>query len=438
LGVIAAPEPFWRLDDPEVDDDGTVRLGGMWRHQREWWQLPNFIRGLVTGYGGGKTLALAKRMIWLAWLNRPVPAMTISPTYPMAETTIVEQIKEALDGKCQGTSTTFRLMRSQPYRFEIRRGRELATIRCASGEKPDRLKGPNIGPIGIDEPFLMERAVFDQALARCRHPAAKLLEINVTGTPEGVVGWGYDLFEGELRARHDVGLVQCSSRENLALPTDYVDRLEAAYDDQAREAYVDGRFVNLAAGRVYHSFDPAAHVVAAPKPTGADVCVGMDFNVDPFAFVMFWRHGDRMHVFHEEELRNTDSEEAAETIRRRWPDVRKVYPDASGRNRQSAGGGGGRSAFAYMEAAGLVPVCRAANPRLVDRRNAVNGAFRHGRVTIAPECKRLRQYLLAYTHARANATDHKAMSHLLDAMGYPIAYLFPVDRHNTRLVRFAQ
>lgn len=80
------------MDDPELADDGSIARGGMFPHQRQWWELPNFIRGLVTGYGGGKTLALAKRMIWLAIKNAPVPVVTVSPSYPFALTTIVQTL----------------------------------------------------------------------------------------------------------------------------------------------------------------------------------------------------------------------------------------------------------------------------------------------------------------------------------------------------------
>ena len=100
---IAEPARFWRMDDPVLDANGQVVCGGMFDHQREWWNLPNFIRGLVTGYGGGKTMALAKRMIALALHNAPVTVVTVSPTYPMARTTIVESIRELLDGRSTGS-----------------------------------------------------------------------------------------------------------------------------------------------------------------------------------------------------------------------------------------------------------------------------------------------------------------------------------------------
>ena len=432
----APPETFWRMDDPELNADGRIVRGGMWQHQRDWWDMPNFVKALVTGYGGGKTMALAKRMIWLSLYNSPAPVMTVSPSYPLALKTIVQSIDELLDGRCTiEPHMTYTLRKSQPYEFVIRLPGRTGLIWCMSGERPERLKGPNIGAAGIDEPFIQPVEVYHQTVARVRHPAARIREINLTGTPEGVVGWGFDLCEGEGRVRQDVGVVQASTAENRALDVEYVQRMEAAYDEAALAAYRDGRFVNMSLGRVYHSFDSTIHVVDEPMPQGAELCVGMDFNVDPMAYAIFWRSGQRIHFIAEYEHPNCDAEQAAAFIKRDHPEVRKVYPDASGHNRQHAGAGG-KSAHAYIREAGLTVVASSANPRIIDRQNAVNGGLRHGRVTISPACRKLRSYLLAATHKGSNTKQQKDMGHLLDAFGYPIANLFPVDRQNAKLVAF--
>lgn len=429
-------QPFWRMEDPELDVDGQVIRGGMWDHQREWWNLPNFIKALVTGYGGGKTLALAKRMVYLALYNSPAPVMTVSPSYPLAAKTIVQSIDELLDGRCTlEPHLTYTLRKSQPYEFTIRLGGRTGLIWCMSGERPDRLKGPNIGAAGIDEPFIQHVDVYNQVVARVRHPAARIKEICLTGTPEGVVGWGFDLCEGEGLDKQDVGVVQASTTHNLALGTDYVQRMEAAYDDAALAAYRDGKFVNMTTGRVYHSFDPTLHATDEEMPAGAELCAGMDFNVDPMSYVVFWRKGNRLHVVGEYEKPNSDAEQVGHYIRKDYPTIRKIYPDASGQNRQNAGSDQ-KSAFTYLREQGYQIIARSRNPSIYDRTAAVNGGFRHGRVTISTGCRKLRSYLLANTHKDRHTKAQQAMSHLLDAFGYPIAYLFPVDKQSAQLADF--
>lgn len=424
------------MDDPEMDASGAVVRGGMWQHQREWWDMRNFVKALVTGYGGGKTMTLGKRAILTALINAPVPTMTVSPTYPMAEATVVETINELLDGRCTGEKhMRFRLLKKTPYQFTItNRGRK-ASIRCYSGEKPARLKGPNVGPAYIDEPFIQHPEVYKQVVARVRHPEAKIKEIGLTGTPEGVVGWGFDLCEGAGRDRQDVGVVQASTSANKALEPEYVQRMEAAYDEAALSAYRDGKFTNMSQGRIYHSFDSTVHVTDEAMPDGAELCIGMDFNVDPMAYLVFWRKGQRVHFVAEYERIDSDAEECAGYIRHDHPTARKVYADASGSQRSHAGGGG-KSAHAYLRQAGLQVTCRPSNPAIIDRINAVNGGLRNGRVTISKECKKLRTYLLATTHKESRKSHQKAMGHLLDAFGYPISYLFPVDKQTAQHATF--
>jgi Terminase large subunit, T4likevirus-type, N-terminal len=434
--------PFWRREDPVLDADGLVTRGGMWRHQREWWDLPNFIRGLVTGYGGGKTMSLAKRMISLALHNAPVPVVTVSPTYPMARTTIVQSIAELLAGRATGSGwiwddegprfdphreLRWHLYQSQPYRFTIDYLGRSATILCMSGEHPDRLKGSNIAAAGIDEPFMQDKAVFEQIVARVRHPAARRREINITGTPEGVVGWGYDLFEGELRQKHDVGLVQCSSRENRALPDGYVERMDSSFDDTARAAYVEGKFVNMSSGCVYHAFDGTVNLSEDEPPPRAEWGCGMDFNVSPMAFCVFWRSGDRMHFVDEFELPNSSTEDACQRLREEYPQVDTIYPDASGKAR-STKSPRGKSDFDYIRDAGYEILAERANPTHRDRFNSANAALRHRRVTISPNCPKLRRYLMAYSHEEMHREEQKAMSHLLDAWSYPIHFLMPATK----------
>jgi len=418
----------------------------MWEHQRRWWNLPNFIRGLVTGYGGGKTIQVGKRMIWLSLVNAPHVCFTVSPSYPMARTTMVATLDELLEGKCRhesekrGVSMSYKFLKSTPYTFEIRHdsptGTREGSLLCMSGDKPDAIRGLNGAAAGVDEPFLMGNDVFKQVIARTRHPLARRREINIGGTPEGVLNWGYELFEGELREALDVGLVQAPSAANKALPADYVPNLLSAYDDNAAAAYVEGKFVNLSAGRVYHAFDPTVHVVDEPMPDGAELGCGMDFNVDPMAFVVFWRKGDRVHFFAEYELANSDTDEAAAELKAKHPGLRLIYPDASGKSR-STSAPRGRSDHKALADAGFTLKARPANPLRRDRYNAVNGGFKNRRVTIATTCRKLRTYLMAFVHKEANTARHKAMGHLLDAAGYPVAYLMPIVSGAMKRVPFS-
>lgn len=47
---------FWRLSVPELDPEGKVIKSGFWQKQRQWWDLPNFIKAFVGGLGSGKCI----------------------------------------------------------------------------------------------------------------------------------------------------------------------------------------------------------------------------------------------------------------------------------------------------------------------------------------------------------------------------------------------
>lgn len=437
----AAGDSFWRKGDPTLGKERRVTCGGMFEHQRMWWSLPNFIRVIVGGYGSGKTMVLCKRAIAMALHNAPSPYALVSPTYAMARETTIRTVRELCQGKrtIYGRGFWWRY-NATSHTFTIRyRGRE-GRIIIYSSENPDSLRGPNLGGAGIDEPFIQPEVAFNQMIARVRDPAARVHEISCAGTPEQL-NWGYDLCEGELSERHDVGFIQASTRLNLTLPPGYVPHLEGAYADKEASAYIEGHFVNLAKGAVYYAFDPDDQMVDISRPAGSELGVGMDFNVNPMACVVFWRRGDHMHVFDEFEFPNADTEYVCQELRDRyWEEgLREVYPDASGRARHT-NAPGGRSDFSFIEDAGFTVNAPHQNPARRDRYNAVNGKLksRDGRVTltISPKCKKLKKYLSVYSHELMNKAEQKKMSHELDALGYPIAYLWPVTKDRIDVVRF--
>lgn len=422
------------MDDPVIEA-GRVRRGGMSAEQREWWNLPNFIRLFVGGYGSGKTLTLCKRMIALALQNAPHPVLIVSPTYSMASETVIDTLIQLLDGKktiLAREGFDWREKKGSPYKFTIlyhgRRGR----ILVYSGENPRRLKGPNIAAAGIDEPFIQDEEVFKQIVARVRHPGAIRREINLAGTPEQL-NWGYELAEGELAETHDSGIVRASTTSNPTLDSGYVDRLRATLDERTAQAYVEGAFVNLASGLVYHAFSRIENVVSMQPPPGAEWGVGMDFNVNPMAMSVFWvSPRGHMHVVEEIELPNSDTQDACAVIRQKYGNrINEVYPDPfSGRHTNSPGG---KTDYDYIREAGFhVNKRNDGGPLRRDRYNATNGKFRaeDGQIglTIEPSCKKLIKYLQAYSHELRTTKAQDSMSHLLDAFSYPVEYLFPANK----------
>ena len=412
---------FWRTEDPILDSEGIVATGGMWAHQRAWWGSSKFIKALITGYGGGKTLIGSKRAISMAMANAPIPFMYVSPSYELARRTVIPTLEMLLDGK----QLRWRY-NEQKKAFYIRGGRDgrVAIIWIGSGDKPRTLKGPNLCGAGIDEPFIQKKAVFEEMLARVRDPKAAHREIFLTGTPEEL-NWGYDICEGEDASRYNLDFIQASSRSNLALPGDFIETLENAYDEKMCDAYLDGKFVNMSKGRIYYGFDRERNVQVIQDP-GGDLYLGIDFNVDPMAGVIFWTKGNKIHIIKEILLDNSDTQEMVEEVERLFPGrVKTAFPDPSGKRRQSSASGG-TTDFTIIKQAGIKVKARSKAPSRRDRYNCANRRFSDNEhpATVDPSCKRTIQGFEKLTHEGLKRMED--LTHPTDAATYFMEYLFPI------------
>lgn len=435
---------LWCKDPPVLNKKGQIIRGGMFDHQLAWWNLPSFIKALVAGYGSGKTFIGCKRAISQCLLNAPSPHLHVSPSYKIAKRTSIPTLLALCRGKAAIDPTFSYHYHRTEFELTVRHRSRVGTIWIASGDNAESLKGPTVGSASIDEPFIQSIEVLDQCLARVRDPRAKRQEITLTGTPEQL-NWGYDITEGDEAENYDAKVIHASTYQNLAIGEQYGKRMEKAMDEKAAEAYVRGKFVNLSKGTVYYGFSDA-NVMSLPDQ-GGELEVGMDFNVNPMAFVVFWRSGNHVHIVAEYELDNADTEYACRVLHDDYPliaganlgtcRVRNVYPDASGKARHT-NAPGGKSDFHYIREAGFEVTCKEDNPRIRDRENAVNGklAPKYGRpsLTMDPACKKIIKYMRTYTHENKNKQKH--MSHLLDAVGYPIAYLYPVVRSFAQATKF--
>jgi hypothetical protein len=421
---------FWLTEDPRIEfrgeDNPIVVRGGMFEPQRLWYQTPPeqaFVKVLVGGYGSGKTRTLSKWLIASALHNAPVWSAGVSPSFPIARRTLIPTIRELLDGKQTIRKDLKWKYNAGDHAFTIEiDGRPPATILILSGDNPLSLKGPNLGTVGIDEPFIQEYAVFEQMVARSRDPRAKLLQIAMTGTPEEL-NWGYELLEGELRGKFTTMHVTADTRTNKAVKPSYAKRLMDGFDSKAAEAYVQGKFVSLAKGRVFYAFSREKNVMQ--MQTSGVLFAGMDFNVNPMAFCVGWHSGTRAHIIDEFEIPNADTEYACAVLREKYPQLRLVYPDPTGKRRNTAAPAG-MSDFKWIARAGLVPIAPIEPWGLRDSQNSVNKKLDKGELTVDPSCKRLIRYLSEYSHELMNKQE--SMSHLLDAFRYPITYLYPAFR----------
>lgn len=391
-------------------------------HQLKWWQLKNFIKLLVGGYGSGKTYISALRTIYLSYINSPFPGQYISPTYKMQKKTIIPHLKEicnrsGIDYSHNKTDGEFAIHNWNGFFW------------FGSGDDPDSLRGPNLAWSMIDEPFIQKKEVLDQMLARVRIKEAPLKEIGLTGTPEEL-NWGYDLAMND-GGLYDVGFVYGKTKDNPHNDDEYFNRLWNSYTPEMREAYLEGKFLNLTKGRVYGPFDRTKHLFHKDiRDVNGNylyqVGAGLDFNVDYMTAEVFVNGNGWMHFFDEIRLSyNSDSFVLAEKLRNKYPGI-PVYPDATGAQRRTSST---KSDHQIFRDAGFQVIARPSNPMVRDRVNSMNKMLMQMRLTIEPgSCP----YFVADLERNVwknNDIDKQsdlAMTHAGDAGGYPVTYLYPV------------
>ena len=373
---------------------------------------------LVEGYGAGKTYVHAKRALYLSAVNAGLPGMMVSPTLPIAKKTTVHTIRQMMDR----AGLDYTLNKTDK---EIRIKNWDGIIWWGSADDPNSLRGPNLAWGGIDEPFIQSEDAFDQMIARVRHPDAKLSQLFLTGTPEEL-NWGARVCIDEPE-KYDVDLITGSTRENIHLPKEYLDRLLSSYSENQIKAYVDGAFVNLTKGRVYDAFDRVKSNDVRPDLEGCPIIGCLDFNVGKLCCAIGARIGkDRIHFFDEIVLRNSDTFEMSETLSRKYPGI-TIYPDPAGKARHTSST---KSDHQILRDYGFTVIARKAHPPVRGRVNAVNGKLRNGLMTIdVAKCKELAIDLerVVWKGSDIDKKDPER-THITDAMGYAVEYLWPINR----------
>lgn len=207
-------------------------------------------------------------------------------------------------------------------------------------------------------------------------------------------------------------------------PKDYAEQYDARWQ--------------TAGGGIFYAFDRAYNVRPCYYHPEMPILVGSDFNVDPMAWVLGHRFGNRLEWFDEIWLRNTNTPQALEVLTGRYADHKggwQLYGDASGQARKTSAT---FSDFAHihnheaLKRMGRTLHYTPANPAVDDRFSACNAMWCNAagerRMFVDPNCKHLisdmenRSYKLG-TREPADSGD---VGHISDACGYVVHALFPI------------
>lgn len=211
----------------------TVRLH---RVQQAFRQSDALYRGFVGGRGVGKTWIGAYDLIRRARRGRTY--LVGSPTGVLLGDTTFPTFKARAEELGVWDPSSLRMV---PYpTVTLTTG---AVVRFRTAEDPERMRGPNLSGVWLDEASLMKHEAYLISIAALRE-AGEQGWLSATFTPKGKAHWTYKLF-GTLQP--NTAIFHAATRENPFNPAGFAEGLTRSYggaDSALTRQELSGRFLD--------------------------------------------------------------------------------------------------------------------------------------------------------------------------------------------------
>jgi len=218
------------------------------------------------------------------------------------------------------------------------------------------------------------------------------------------------------------------TQDNPTLTEQYIEELKKNYPPALVRAYMEGEFVNLESGTVYHTFDRIKHFTPRTIARTDTLHIGCDFNVGKTCGIVFVDHEGKTSIV-AEVVNKYDTPDLIQEIRTRWPNHKIViYPDASGVKRTTTNAAS--SDISLLKAAGFEVRAHGSNPRIKDRVACVNKLFADNTLWVnTVECPEVTKCLEQQSYDKSGDPDKKSgYDHALDGLGYRVHYSFNIKK----------
>lgn len=228
-----------------------------YRPQYDFLTSDSHFAAFVGGIGSGKTLTGTHRGIMAAFGrvgSTPIPTpntgMVVAPTYDMINLIVVPTYEAILGYADQGG-----LIRQYNKSEKVIHLINGSTIVFRSTEYPDRLRGPNLSWIHMDEAALMSEDVWKVLFGRIRQ-GGQFGYIWLTTTPAGR-NWIYKKWVQDRRETY--ALFRMHTFDNKSLHQDFIAELNEEYSGDFAAQELGGEFIAWT-GLIYAEFNPDRHV----------------------------------------------------------------------------------------------------------------------------------------------------------------------------------
>jgi predicted phage terminase large subunit-like protein len=192
--------------------------------QKQFWADESKFTAFVGGIGSGKTFAGALKVLTMPSNST---GMVLAPTFPMLRTASLRAFLEI--ARPAGLIESFN---KSDYEMVLKGNR---TIYWRSADNPDRLRGPNLGWVWMDESAMMDEETWLIAIGRLRQSPGQAW---MTSTPRGTRHWLYDLVK-----KAHVSVTTATSASNLFNPDDFVSSVSSIGSADWQRQELGGEFV---------------------------------------------------------------------------------------------------------------------------------------------------------------------------------------------------
>lgn len=305
-----------------------------------------------------------------------------------------------------------------------------STISLKGADNEDSLRGIGLDYLILDEfADIKPEAFYEVLRPTLADKEGKALFI---GTPKGIANWSYELYQMEKDYPDHWRSFQYTTVEGGNVKPEEIEAAKRDLDiRQFRQEFL--ATFETYAGRIYYAFDRKDNVGELEEIDTSVLYTGWDFNIDPMSVVIAVRKGDSLHVIDEIRMFSSNTQEAVDEVKSRYPKSRIwAYPDPAARQRKTSAGGS--TDVTILQNAGFVVKVPNAHTPVRDRINAVNSRLCDStgirRLIISTKCKYTIEGLERHTYKEGTTQPDKdsGYDHMMDALGYMVDYMFPVRR----------
>ena len=208
----------------------TVRLHAA---QQAFLKSEALYRAFCGGIGSGKSWAGSYDLIRRAKPSRLY--LVVAPTYAMLSDSTFRMFLTL--GDQLGVVDPAEVKRSAPPSVRLRTGAE---VLFRSADEPDRLRGPNLSGVWMDEASLMTVDAFTIAIGRLREGGEQGW-LTATFTPKGRMHWTFEAFAS---GRPNTAIFHARTSDNPFLPAPFHDNVRQQYTSVLAAQELEGLFVD--------------------------------------------------------------------------------------------------------------------------------------------------------------------------------------------------